>query len=147
MGRFCILCAHIRPNEDFGGKGERARICRSCRSIPRAQREALKHEREILGFLEQSRISDKNIARLRTPVQSDNGRIADLAACVLAVAQAAPYRRRRIRILARQHRDVLKRMEAVGLLLPTTPQEDSDPDDPAAAWEEWAEYANTRGDG
>jgi hypothetical protein len=70
MGRFCILCARIRPNETFGGKGERARICRKCRSLPREKQDALKHEHEILGFLAQSHVSDKNIARLRTLAQS-----------------------------------------------------------------------------
>jgi hypothetical protein len=79
MGRFCILCACIRPNEAFGGKGERARICRKCRSLPREKREALKHEHEIRGFLEQSRISERNIARLRTLARSGNPRIAELA--------------------------------------------------------------------
>jgi hypothetical protein len=60
MGRFCILCARTRPNEVFGGKGERARICRWCRRLPRTMRVALKCEQEILGFLEQSHVSHQN---------------------------------------------------------------------------------------
>lgn len=49
LGRFCILCERVRPNEAFGGKSRRARICRQCRRLPR---DALLHEREILGWYE-----------------------------------------------------------------------------------------------
>jgi hypothetical protein len=59
-----------------GGKGERARICRKCRRMPREKRDALMREREILGFLEQSHISPKNLVRLRTLGRSENTRIA-----------------------------------------------------------------------
>lgn len=113
MGRFCILCGIIRPNEAFGGKGRRARICRKCRRMRRERQDALLHEHEIHGFLEQSRISEKNVARLRTLVKSENERIAKLAFVVLDVALVAPYRRRRIRTLAGKRRDVLERMEGL----------------------------------
>lgn len=116
MGRFCILCARKRPNEAFGGKGERSRICRWCRRLPRTQRNALKSEHEILDFLEQSHVSDKNLARLRALKASPDSRISSLAAVVLDVAVATPYRRRRFRILARQRRDLLTRMEESGLI-------------------------------
>jgi hypothetical protein len=142
MGRFCILCARLRPNEAFGGKGERARICRQCRHLPQAGQDALKCEHEILRFLEQSHVSDKNLARLRTLASSPDSRIADLAAVVLDVSVATPYRRRRFRILARQRRDLLKRMEQSGLILPAVSQDDTDPwIDSAAAWDEWVEYS------
>ena len=143
MGRFCILCEHIRPNEAFGGKGRRARICRKCRQLPREQQDRLLHEREILGFRGQSHISDKNVARLRALAGSADARIAGLATLVRDVATVAPYRRPRIRTLARQRRDLLKRMEVKRLILPRTEREDCDPDDidPVAAWYEWAEYA------
>ena len=114
MGRFCILCSCIRPNEAFGGKGERARICRKCRRMPREKRDAVLHEREILGFLDQSHISPRNLARLRVLGRSENTRIANLAHLVLDVGAATPYRRRRIRILALERRDILKQMEEVG---------------------------------
>lgn len=145
MGRFCILCSRIRPNEAFGGKGVRARICRKCRRIPREQRDALLREREILGFLEQSRISPKNLIRLRALGRSENPRIADLACLVLEVGALTPYRRRRIRTLARERRDVLKRMEEVGLIMPLPPPEDMHPYDidPVAAWYEWVECARS----
>ena len=139
MGRFCILCGRSPPNGAFGGKGRRARICRKCRGMPREKQDELLHEREICGFLEQSHISKKNVARLRTLAQSGNAHTAGLAAVVLEVALVAPYRRRRIRNLARERRDLLKRMVAAGFI-----REDTDPIDidPGAAWDEWVEFAN-----
>ena len=89
MGRFCILCSRITPNEAFGGKGERARVCRKCRRMPREKRDAQLREREILGFLEQSHISPKNLARLRALRRPENPRIADLACVVLEVGASA----------------------------------------------------------
>jgi hypothetical protein len=144
MGRFCILCAAIRPNEAFGGKGRRARICRKCRRLPREQQAALLNENEMHGFLEQSHISKKNVARLRTLAQSDNERIAKLAAVMLEVARFAPYRHHRTRNLARERHDVLRRMEEVGLILPRPVWEDAVPcdDNPSHAWDEWVHFAN-----
>jgi hypothetical protein len=103
-------------------------------------------EREILGFLEQSHISPKNLERLRVLGRSQNTRMADLAHLVLDVGAATPYRRRRIRILARERRDILKRMEEAGLITP--PPVDIHPYDidPVAAWYEWVEYARAYGD-
>jgi hypothetical protein len=116
--------------------------------MPREKRDALMREREILGFLEQSHISPKNLVRLRTLGRSENTRIADLAHLVLDVGAATPYRRRRIRTLARERRDVLKRMEEAGLVMPLPPREDMSYDiDPVTAWYEWVEYARAYGDG
>jgi len=116
--------------------------------MPREKRDALMHEREILGFLEQSHISPRNLARLRTLGRSEDTRIADLAQLVLDVGAATPFRRRRIRILARERRDILNRMEKAGLITPQPPREDMDryDIDPVAAWYEWVEYARSCGD-
>ena len=102
-------------------------------------------EREILGFLEQSHISPKNLERLRTLGRSENTRIANLAHLVLDVGAATPYRRRRIRTLARERRHILKRMEEAGLIMPLPPTEDIDhyDIDPVAEWHEWVEYARS----
>lgn len=140
------MCARVRPNEAFGGKGERARICRWCRRLPRTKRDALKCGQEIVSILEQSHVSEKNLARLRALASAPDAFIANLAAVVLDVSVVTPYRRRRFRILARQRRDLLKRMEVSGLILPAASQDDTDPSiDSAAAWDEWVEYSQKIG--
>jgi hypothetical protein len=131
----------VRPNEFFGGKGERARICRKCRRLPRETREALLQEREIVGFLErQSHISERNLSRLRTLARSGDARIADLARIVSEVARVAPYRRHRMRTLARERRELLTRMGEAGLIVALrSPEEPDGADiDPLTAWNEWA---------
>ena len=146
MGRYCLLCARVRPNEAFGGKGERARICRWCRRLPRTRRDALKCEQEIVSILAQPHVSDKNLARLKALASAPDTFIANLAAVVLDVSVVTPYRRRRFRILARQRRDLLKRMEESGLIWPAASQDDTDPcTDSAAAWDEWVEYSRNTG--
>jgi len=150
MGRFCLLCESIRPNEHFrGGKGQRSRICRKCRQLTREAQDARLQEREIRRFLEQSHISKKNVTRLRTLTQSQNTRIAELAALIADIAKATPHRRRRIRTLAQAgRRDVLDRMERAGLIEPRCEfvecldVDDINVDediDPTAAWYEWVE--------
>jgi hypothetical protein len=116
--------------------------------MPREKRDALKHEREIHGFVKQSHISQKNIARLRTLASSSNTRIANLAALVLEVAMLTPYRRRRMRTLARQRCDMLTRMEQAGLILPLPAWEEtgSHDIDPVAAWYEWVALTESRGE-
>jgi sugar phosphate isomerase/epimerase len=86
------------------------------------------------------------LAGLRVLGHSENTQIATLAHLVLDVGAATPYRRQRIRILARERRDIMKRMEETGLIMPLPPiLEDTHPYDidPVAAWHEWVEFART----
>jgi hypothetical protein len=67
--------------------------------------------------LKQSHISDKNVKRLKHLVDSESDKIAKLANLVLEVADAKPYRRRRLKVLARERRDLLQKLEETGLIL------------------------------
>ena len=116
MGHYCRLCGRTRPNERFSGNGHRIHICNDCAKIPEADRDAIEQEEEICGFMRQSHISDKNIARLRVLSASDNSRIADLASLVLDVAKVKPYKKRRLKVLARERRDLLEALERTGLI-------------------------------
>jgi len=88
------------------------------------------------------RTRTQNLARLRALKSSPDSRIANLATVVLDVSVATPYQRHRFRILPRQRRDPLKRIEESGLILPSASQNDTDaPIDSAAAWDEWVEYS------
>ena len=42
--------------------------------------------------------------------------IADLAIIVLEIAQVKPYKKRRLKMLARERKDLLKKLEETGLI-------------------------------
>jgi len=48
---------------------------------------------------------------------SPNERIAELARIVLEVAEIKPYKKRRLKELARKRRDLLHKLEETGLVL------------------------------
>jgi len=74
-------------------------------------------EQEIFGYLKQSHISDKNVKRLKLLVNSESDKIAELANIVLEVANVKPYKKRRLKVLARERRDLLQKLEETGLIL------------------------------
>jgi hypothetical protein len=78
--------------------------------------EAIEQEDELFGYLKQSNISTKNIHRLKSLSASTNPRIAELAGIVLQVAEVKPHKRRRLKVLAREHRDLLEDLERTGLI-------------------------------
>jgi len=74
-------------------------------------------EHEIFGYLKQSHISNKNVKRLKKLVDSESDQIAKLANIVLEVADVKPHKRRRLKVLARERRDLLHKLEETGLIL------------------------------
>jgi hypothetical protein len=84
--------------------------------MPKSNRDAIEQEEEIFNYLKQSHISAKNTARLRTLAASDDTRIAELAAIVIEVAEVKPYKTRRLKVLARERRDLLDALERTGLI-------------------------------
>lgn len=116
MGHFCRICKLTRANEKFSGKGHRVHVCKDCMRLPKDVRDLVDREDEIAGFLNQSRISDKNLLRLGTLTASNEPRIAELAALVLEVARVAPNKKRRLSRLARERRDLLDALEESGLI-------------------------------
>jgi hypothetical protein len=84
--------------------------------MPQEKRDAIEEQEEIFGFLKQSRISEKNIARLKTLATSPNSQTAELADIVLEVALVKPYKRRRLKVLAGQRRDLLQKLWETGLI-------------------------------
>jgi len=57
------------------------------------------------------------VRRLRELTKSENGTISELAAVVLEVAQVKPYKRRRLKVLARQRRDLIRKLDETGLIM------------------------------
>ncbi len=84
--------------------------------MPREKREAIEHQDEIFGYLQQSHISERNLRRLRTLASSEDPRTAELADVVLDVARVKPYKKRRLKVLAKERRDLLQKLEETGLI-------------------------------
>lgn len=85
--------------------------------MAKQEREAVEHEDEVFGYLRQSHISDKNVSRLRELAKSPNARIAELAEIVLGVAEVKPHKKRRLKVLARDRRDLLQKLDETGLIM------------------------------
>lgn len=85
--------------------------------MPKKDREAIEQKDEIFNYLRQSRISEKNVSRLRCLAGCDSEEIAELAAIVLEVAEVKPYKRRRLKVLARERRDLLRKLDETGLIM------------------------------
>ena len=116
MGHYCRICACVRANEQFSGRGHKIHVCKRCQRLPKSQRRAIEDRDDIFGFMQQSHISKKNLARLEQLAKSETAQVARLAAIVLEVALVTPYKRRRIKILARNHRDLLRKLDETGLV-------------------------------
>ena len=120
MGHYCRICGGERPNEQFSGKGHGVHVCKHCQKLPKSHRRAIEHRDDVLGFLQQSHISKKNLARLEQLAKAEEPRLASLAAIVLELARVTPYKRRRLKILARNHPDLLRKLGETGLVLVNT---------------------------
>lgn len=116
MGHYCRVCGRERPNEAFSGKGHKIHVCKRCKTEPTSERQAFEEHEEIFDFMHQSHISQKNVARLTEMAKSENTQVANLAAIVLEVARVTPYKRRRLKFLTRNHRELLHKLEETGLV-------------------------------
>ena len=87
MSRTCIICHRSRAHEKFGGRGFRRVTCKDCRKLPKEERNQRMWTDEILGFLEQSNISKKNIQRLRALEASGIAHVVELAEFVREIAE------------------------------------------------------------
>ena len=120
MGHYCRICGRERPNEQFSGKGHKIHVCKLCNAKPKSERQAIEDTDSIFAFMQQSHISEKNVARLKTMTKSENSRVASLAAVVLKVAEVKPYKTRRLKFLAKMHPEILRDLEETGLIIAHT---------------------------
>ena len=118
MGHYCRICRRERPNERFSGKGHRIHVCQDCSRLPKDDLDLYRREveDEIAGFLRQSNISEGNFTRLSELVASKKPEIAELARIVLEISKVTPHKRKRLSFLARNHRDLLLKLEKTGLI-------------------------------
>jgi len=116
MGHYCRICGRYRANEKFSGKGHRIHVCKECARLPARERQFREEEDEVWGFLSQSNISQKNLARLKVLAASSNSEIASMARLVLEIGKTHPRKRRLLRFLAKERRDLLAQLEETGLI-------------------------------
>lgn len=116
MGHYCRFCNRSKPNESFSGKGHKVHICRDCFKIPKKEREIIEQQEELFRFLKQSHISKKNKRRLNDLSQSEDSTIREYANIIAEVAQVKPHKKRRLKVLAKERRDLLQRLEETGLI-------------------------------
>jgi len=129
MPHFCRICRRQKANESFSGKGHSRHICKKCSRRPASEIRFIEETEELYRFLSQSNISTKNIARLGVLSRSPEPETAKLAKLVLDIAIAKPHKKKRIKFLARNRRDLIDRMVEIGLLEPRVP-EDYEPTEP-----------------
>jgi hypothetical protein len=120
MEHYCRICKRERPNEQFSGKGHKIHVCKRCTSKPKSERRAIEDKDDIFGFMHQSHISEKNVARLEQMVKSENPQVASLAAIVVEVAKVTAHKKRRLKILAHKHPELLRKLEETGLVFAHT---------------------------
>ena len=113
MGHYCRICGRSRPNEQFSGRGHRIHVCKKCQRLPRQKRDRIERLDELHGFLHQSLISAKNIARLKTLTGHGDRQVAEFAALILEIARVLPGKRNRWLKLARRHRPLFERSVAL----------------------------------
>lgn len=99
-----------RANEQFGGRGLRAVVCRRCRQRPKADLQRILATDEVYGFLDQSRISAKNIQRLLELEAMDNVTFQSLRTIVFEIATVVRRKRKRWTILQEKHPDLFQRI-------------------------------------
>ena len=90
MGRICHICRRERPNESFGGRGQRAHVCKKCMEMPKQQRKLLLAKMELSSFLDQTHISNLNIIRITQLADSLNPEISLIATAMLEVLTNVP---------------------------------------------------------
>ena len=116
MGHWFRICGNKLPNDKFSGKGHKNHICKKCSLLPKNEREHIEQIDEIIGFLSQSNISQKNIARLKYLASSEDEEVAKLANIVLEVGLVHPRKKKRLSFLKRERKDIIKKLEELDLL-------------------------------
>lgn len=125
-GHYCWACGRNRPNEKFSGKGHKNHLCKECSHNSKDKLDEISHTRDIMGFWEQKCISKKNILRLERLSKSLIVDVAELAQIVLEVARKFPYKKKRIRRIVREQRDLMPKLTKVGLVYGWMDQEEYD---------------------
>ena len=126
MGRRCRICSRERANDKLGGKGYAAFVCRDCRQRPKAEQASILATDEVWGFLDQTNISAKNIARLESLASIEDAAFQELRLLVLEIGRVRPRKRQRWKNVQREYPDLYRKVVAAGWLYDFDPDEQLD---------------------
>ena len=126
MPHYCRHCERYLPNERFTGRGHHQHLCKDCSRRPKSEIQKADQLREIANFLKQSHISSKNCERLAVLTESGDKDVSQLAELIGRVASVCPYKRRRLKNLARKNRELIRLLEEAGLIFPSFHREYGD---------------------
>lgn len=112
MGRYCRICGTTRSNESFSGKGHKICVCKNCQKLPKEEINFFRAQEELLGFWDQSNISKLNLKRLEKLKLFPSEEIQKLAHLTLDVAKVKPHKRRRMKWLKKNRRELFDRVRA-----------------------------------
>src|SRR5712691_8224062 len=126
MPHYCRHRERYLANERFTGRGHHQHLCKECSRRPKGEIQKADQLHEISGFLRQSHISSKNCERLAVLTASGDKDVSQLAEIVGRVASVCPYKRRRLKNLARKNRELIRLLEEAGLIFPSFRREYGD---------------------
>ena len=115
-GYYCRVCKVRKLRDEFPGKADKGRVCKACATVSTGERLGIRHEEEIYHFLRQAGLTAKTRERLEYLAQSKNKNTKELAVLILKVAEIAPYKKGRLKILAEIAPDLLKKLQDLGLI-------------------------------
>ena len=114
-GYYCRVCKVRKLRDEFPGKAEKGRVCKDCAKVSTGERLGMRHEEEIYHFLRQASLTDKTRERLDYLAQSRNPKTRELAKLMRQVADIAPYKKGRFKLLSELAPDLLKKLQEAGL--------------------------------
>jgi hypothetical protein len=115
-GYYCRVCKVRKLRDEFPGMADKGRVCKACATVSTGERLGIRHEEEIYHFLRQANFNQQTRERLEYLAQSKNKKTRDLAGLMLQVAQIAPYKKGRLKILAELAPDLLRKLQDLGLV-------------------------------
>jgi hypothetical protein len=112
---WCRICACRRAYDAFSRRGRRLSICRDCQNLPEIDLDRIEVGDELCGFVEQSNISEKNIARLVELTLHEDPALREHAEALLGIARVHPRKKKRWKRLVETHCHLVHRyLQAAG---------------------------------
>ena len=84
--------------------------------ILKEEPDVIEQKEKIFNYVNQSHISKKNLSKLKVFASAFNAKIPEFASIAFEVARVKPYKKRRLKVLPKERRDLLQQLEETGLI-------------------------------